>query len=193
MMRAIGEMLYYDPDQHTFINFITKYVGKDWGYFSGWSYWLSLIFLGMAEITAVATYVQYWFPAWPAWIIQIVFLILLSSINLIAVRVFGETEFWFAMIKIIAILALIATGIFMVLTDFKTSQGHASLSNITNHFEFFLRAGQDSLWPFKWSSSPIRLSNLSELLPQKHKIPEKSCLRLFKKFPFGLSSSISVP
>ncbi|MGT2636457.1 amino acid permease [Streptococcus ratti] len=137
MMRAIGEMLYYDPDQHTFINFITKYVGKGWGYFSGWSYWLSLIFLGMAEITAVATYVQYWFPAWPAWIIQIVFLILLSSINLIAVRVFGETEFWFAMIKIIAILALIATGIFMVLTDFKTSQGHASLSNITNHFEFF--------------------------------------------------------
>ena len=49
MMRAIGEMLYMDPDQHTFINFITKYLGKGWGYFSGWSYWVSLIFLGMAE------------------------------------------------------------------------------------------------------------------------------------------------
>ena len=62
MMRAIGEMLYMDPDQHTFINFITKYLGKGWGFFSGWSYWVSLIFLGMAEITAVSTYVQYWFP-----------------------------------------------------------------------------------------------------------------------------------
>ena len=44
MMRAIGEMLYMDPDQHTFINFITKYLGKGWGFFSGWSYWVSLVF-----------------------------------------------------------------------------------------------------------------------------------------------------
>lgn len=54
MMRAMGEMLYQDPDQHTFINFITRYLGQGWGYFAGWSYWVSLIFLGMAEITAVA-------------------------------------------------------------------------------------------------------------------------------------------
>lgn len=66
MMRAIGEMLYMDPDQHTFINFITKYLGKGWEFFSGWSYWVSLVFLGMAEITAVANYVQFWFPSWPA-------------------------------------------------------------------------------------------------------------------------------
>ncbi len=45
MMRAIGEMLYYDPDQHTFINFISKYIGPGWGYFSGLSYWISLFLL----------------------------------------------------------------------------------------------------------------------------------------------------
>ena len=137
MMRAIGEMLYMDPNQHTFINFITKYLGKGWGFFSGWSYWVSLIFLGMAEITAVATYVQYWFPNWPAWEIQLVFLLILSSVNLIAVKIFGEVEFWFGMIKIITILALIATGIFMVATDFKTPAGHASLTNITQGFQMF--------------------------------------------------------
>ena len=137
MMRAIGEMLYMDPDQHTFINFITKYLGKGWGFFSGWSYWVSLIFLGMAEITAVSTYVQYWFPSWPAWQIQIIFLIILSSVNLIAVKIFGEVEFWFGMIKIITILALIATGIFMVATNFETPAGHASLSNITHGFQMF--------------------------------------------------------
>ena len=137
MMRAIGEMLYMDPNQHTFINFITKYLGKGWGFFSGWSNWVSLIFLGMAEITAVATYVQYWFPHWPAWEIQLVFLLILSSVNLIAVKIFGEVEFWFGMIKIITILALIATGIFMVATDFKTPAGHASLANITQGFQMF--------------------------------------------------------
>lgn len=137
MMRAIGEMLYMDPDQHTFINFITKYLGKGWGYFSGWSYWVSLIFLGMAEITAVSNYVQLWFPDWPAWQIQIVFLALLSCVNLIAVKVFGEVEFWFGMIKIITILALIATGIFMVMTNFETPAGHASLANITSGFQMF--------------------------------------------------------
>ena len=137
MMRAIGEMLYMDPDQHTFINFITKYLGKGWGYFSGWSYWVSLIFLGMAEITAVSNYVQLWFPDWPAWQIQIVFLVLLSCVNLIAVKIFGEVEFWFGMIKIITILALIATGIFMVMTNFETPAGHASLANITNEFQMF--------------------------------------------------------
>ena len=137
MMRAIGEMLYMDPDQHTFINFITKYLGKGWGYFSGWSYWVSLVFLGMAEITAVSNYVQLWFPNWPAWQIQIIFLALLSCVNLIAVKVFGEVEFWFGMIKIVTILALIATAIFMVMTNFKTPAGHASLTNITSGFQMF--------------------------------------------------------
>ena len=137
MMRAIGEMLYMDPNQHTFINFITKYLGKGWGYFSGWSYWVSLVFLGMAEITAVSNYVQLWFPNWPAWQIQIIFLALLSCVNLIAVKVFGEVEFWFGMIKIVTILALIATGIFMVTTNFETPAGHASLTNITSGFQMF--------------------------------------------------------
>ena len=137
MMRAIGEMLYMDPDQHTFINFITKYLGKGWGYFSGWSYWVSLVFLGMAEITAVSNYVQLWFPNWPAWQIQIIFLSLLSCVNLIAVKVFGEVEFWFGMIKIVTILALIVTGIFMVTTNFETPAGHASLTNITSGFQMF--------------------------------------------------------
>nr|WP_171011227.1 amino acid permease [Streptococcus pseudoporcinus] len=139
MMRAIGEMLYYDPDQHTFINFITKYIGPGWGYFSGLSYWLSLIFIGMADITALGSYVQYWFPNWHSWLIQLVALVILASVNLIAVKIFGETEFWFAMIKIVAIIALIATAGFMIATGFQTPHGQASFTNITNHFSLFPR------------------------------------------------------
>ncbi|MBZ5970984.1 amino acid permease [Leuconostoc gasicomitatum] len=137
MMRAIGELLYADPKQHTFITFITRYVGNRAGFFARWSYWLTVVFMGMAELTAVAKYVQYWFPGLPSWLIQIGMLIILTCVNLVAVALYGETEFWFSMIKIIAILALIATGIILALTGFKTPVGDVSFSNVFHHFSFF--------------------------------------------------------
>ncbi|GAT17951.1 amino acid permease [Secundilactobacillus silagei] len=137
MMRGMGEMLYADPSQHTFIAFISRYLGKRTGYFAGWTYWINLICVGMAELTAIANYVQFWLPHAPSWLIQIIFLALLASVNLIAVRLFGEAEFWFALIKIIAILAMIATGFFLLFTHFKTSSGAVSLTNITSGFTLF--------------------------------------------------------
>lgn len=137
MMRAIGEMFYSDPTQHTFVSFISKYLGSTAGYFTGWSYWLGLLFASMAELTAVATYVEYWFPNVPSWIIEVAFLVVLTSINLIAARLFGEAEFWFAMIKIVAIIALIVTGLFMTFSQVKTPLGHASLGNITSQLTLF--------------------------------------------------------
>ncbi len=55
MMRAIGELMYRDPSQHTFINFIRFYLGDGWGKFALWSYWIVLILIGMTEITAVGS------------------------------------------------------------------------------------------------------------------------------------------
>ncbi|WP_367300952.1 amino acid permease [Leuconostoc carnosum] len=137
MMRAIGELLYADPSQHTFITFITRYIGNRAGFFARWSYWLTIVFMGMAELTAVAKYIQYWLPNVPGWLIQILMLIILTSINLVAVALYGETEFWFAMIKIVAILALIMTGIIMALTGFKTPVGDVSFGNVFDHFTLF--------------------------------------------------------
>ncbi|TPR23187.1 amino acid permease [Apilactobacillus timberlakei] len=138
MMRAIGEMLYASPQEHTFVAFITKYLGMGAGIFAGWSYWFAIIFGGMAELTAIAIYVKFWFPTWNSAIIQIVFLLALTGINVLAARVFGEAEFWFATIKIIAIVSLILVGLFMVFAGFKDSNGvTASFSNLTNNFIFF--------------------------------------------------------
>lgn len=141
MMRGIGEMLYADPSQHTFVSFISKYVGNGAGYFAGWSYWIGLTFVAMAELTAVSTYVKFWFPHWQTWIIQVLFLMTLTLVNLVAVKVFGETEYWFAMIKIIAIIAMIITGLVLIFTGFKApaAGGHtvASFSNISHHFSMF--------------------------------------------------------
>ena len=141
MMRAIGEMLYSDPSQHTFVSFITRYLGPTVGHFTGWTYWLGLSFCAMAEITAISTYVQFWFPNIPSWLIQIVFLGTLAAVNLIAAKVFGEAEFWFALIKIIAIVALIATGVFMMFTHSTTPLGHASVQNIFHNFSMFPHGG----------------------------------------------------
>ncbi|CAH1854472.1 amino acid permease [Convivina intestini] len=137
VMRAIGEMLYADPNQHTFITFLSRYLGNRTGFFARWSYWLTVAFMGMAELTAIGKYVQFWFPQWPSWIIQIVILLVLTAVNLIAVALYGETEFWFAMIKIVAILALIVTGIMMALTGFKTAAGPVAFSNVWQHFSLF--------------------------------------------------------
>lgn len=137
MMRGIGEMFYSDPSQHTFVSFISKYLGPTVGHFTGWTYWIGLVFVCMAELSATATYIQFWFPHFPAWITEIVFLAILASVNLIAARLFGEAEFWFAMIKIVAILALIFTGIFMMFSHSVTPLGHASVTNIFSNFQLF--------------------------------------------------------
>lgn len=62
MMRAIGEMMYKDPSQHTFVAFIHQYLGADFGKFAEWSYWMTLILAGMAELIAIATYIRLWLP-----------------------------------------------------------------------------------------------------------------------------------
>ncbi|WP_439425705.1 amino acid permease [Oenococcus alcoholitolerans] len=141
MMRAIGEMFYSDPSQHTFVSFISRYLGPTVGHFTGWTYWIGLVFVCMAELTAVASYVRYWFPTFPSWIVEIIFLVVLAGVNLIAARLFGEAEFWFAMIKIVAILAMIVTGIFMMTSHSVTPLGHASLSNIFHNYTLFPRGG----------------------------------------------------
>ncbi|GLB47385.1 amino acid permease [Philodulcilactobacillus myokoensis] len=138
MMRAIGEMLYASPQEHTFVAFITKYLGLAPGLFAGWSYWLAIILGGTAELTAISIYVKYWFPNWNAALIQLFFLIILVSINSLTARLFGSTEFWFAMIKIVAIIALIVIGLIMIFTGFKDPNGQtSSFRNLTYHFQFF--------------------------------------------------------
>jgi AAT family amino acid transporter len=154
LMRAIGEMMYRDPSQHTFINFIDRYLGHGWGRFAGWSYWIVLVLIGMTEITAVSTYFVTFFRtfgielgAWK-WLIELCFLAALTTINLIAVKAFGEAEFWFSMIKITLIVAMIVTAVVMVVihyhypsvhipgSDGVSPAGHAGFDNLWNGFSF---------------------------------------------------------
>ena len=133
MMRALGELLLSDHEQTTFIGFIKKYLGPRAGFVMGWTYWLGWIIVAMAELTAIGKYMQFWLPGTPAWLWEMISLGLLYMMNIVAVKAFGEAEFWFSLIKIIAIVAMIATGIIMVLGHVRTSAGVTQLSTLWSH------------------------------------------------------------
>ncbi|MGO3464016.1 MAG: amino acid permease [Lactiplantibacillus plantarum] len=136
LMRALGELLLSDLHTHSYIDFIKQYLGDKTGFVAGWTYWVCWITIAMAEITAAGEYMQFWWPKLPQWLPGLIILILLLGLNSINVSAFGETEFWFAIIKIAAILALIAVGIGMVLFSVKTPVGLACLTNLVSYGGF---------------------------------------------------------
>ncbi|WP_048000067.1 amino acid permease [Lactiplantibacillus herbarum] len=136
LMRALGELLLSDLHTHSYIDFIKRYLGDKTGFVAGWTYWVCWITIAMAEITAAGEYMQFWWPKLPQWLPGVVILILLLALNSINVSAFGETEFWFAIIKIAAIVALIAVGVVMVVFSVKTPVGHAGLGNLVNYGGF---------------------------------------------------------
>jgi L-asparagine transporter-like permease len=115
VMRALGELLQYRPVAGSFCDYATEFAGRFMGFAVGWRYWLVWATTCMAEITVAGHYVQYWAPAVPVWVTSAVTLGILFTANLISVTLFGEAEFWFACVKVITILAMIAIGIAVLL------------------------------------------------------------------------------
>ncbi len=132
LMRALGELLLSDFSGNSFVFFIQKYLGEKAGFVIGWTYWTCWISIAMADLTATGLYIQFWFPKMPVWLTGLIVLLILFFVNIIAVSAFGETEFWLAIIKISAIVALILIGIVLVLMHYKTPYGHAELSNVVS-------------------------------------------------------------
>ena len=116
----------------------------------GWTYWFCWISLAMADLTAVGMYVQYWLPSVPQWIPSFIALFVLVVMNLSAVKYFGEMEFWFALIKVIAILGLIGVGLFMIVSGFHTPAGTVSFLIYGLTADGFPMEPGDLYYPFKW-------------------------------------------
>ncbi|MDV5141676.1 amino acid transporter [Chimaeribacter arupi] len=133
VMRAMGELLLTKLEYRSFADFVSDYLGPKASFFLGWSYWLSWVVTCIADVVVCGGYVQYWLPHLSPWIPALFTLALLFLFNLLSVKMFGEAEFWFALIKIIAIVALIVTGIWMVATGWTSPDGvRASLDNLTD-------------------------------------------------------------
>lgn len=136
IMRALGELLLYRPVAGSFASYAEEFVGPWAGFTTGWTYWFMWVVTGMAEITAVAVYVSYWFPGVPQWIPALVTLAVLYGVNLIAVHVFGELEFWFALVKVATIIAMLAIGLVVIVFQVGELGQTASFANLVNHGGF---------------------------------------------------------
>src|SRR6516162_7070643 len=115
MMRALDELLTYRPVAGSFATYADEFCGPLAGFVTGWSYWFVWVATVMAEITAIGIYVQFWLPQVPQWLPPLVAVLVLYGANLLAVRLFGELEFWFALIKVVTIVGLILAGGYVII------------------------------------------------------------------------------
>ncbi|MCQ2996689.1 amino acid permease [Pseudomonas syringae] len=135
IMRQLGEMVVEEPVAGTFSHFANRYWGRFAGFMSGWNYWVLYVLVGMAELTAVGQYVQYWWPETPTWVSAAIFFVAINLINLTSVKIFGEMEFWFSMIKIVAIISMIVFGAWLLASG--TGGPDASVANLWQYGGFF--------------------------------------------------------
>lgn len=138
VMRAMGELLVHNLNYKSFVDFSEDILGPSAGFFVGWSYWFAWIVAAIAEITAISGYASFWWPDLPHWISALSTVVLLFTLNLLSVRAFGELEFWLSIIKVIAIIGLIALGLWLATTGFISPEGIAArVSNLWSYGGFF--------------------------------------------------------
>lgn len=123
IMRALGEMTVYRPSSGSFSEYASSYVSKYAGFIAGWNAWFEYTVVCMVELTAVTFFLDYWIPGLPHWAVCLGLLVVFTSIQLISVKMFGEFEFWFAGIKVLAIMAMIFFSAYLVVFNPKI---HAS-------------------------------------------------------------------
>lgn len=136
IMRALGELLTYRPVAGSFASYAEEFVGPFAGFVTGWSYWFMWVVTAMAELTAIGIYVHFWLPDVPQWLPGLVALGVLYGTNTLAVRVYGELEFWFALLKIITIVGLIASGLAVIVFKVGSLGPTAGFSNLWTHGGF---------------------------------------------------------
>ncbi|RID88246.1 amino acid permease [Peribacillus asahii] len=137
IMRALGEMAIKNPVAGSFSRYARNYIGPLAGFITGWNYWFLWIVTCMAEITAVGIYMQYWFPGTPQWAWALGALVIMASVNFLAVKAYGELEFWFALIKIVTIIFMIVLGLGIILFGIGNGGVAIGFGNLFEHGGFF--------------------------------------------------------
>ncbi|MFC6066497.1 amino acid permease [Streptomyces ochraceiscleroticus] len=139
VVRALGELVLYRPSSGAFVSYAREFLGEKGAYTAGWMYFLNWATTGIADITAVATYTHYWgmFSDIPQWVIALIALAVVLTVNLISVRIFGELEFWFAIVKVGALVIFMCIGIFLLVTQHPIDGATPGPSLITDNGGFF--------------------------------------------------------
>ncbi|CAM3947351.1 amino acid permease [Catellicoccus marimammalium] len=184
IMRSLGELLLANLDCHSFVELAHQYLGRRWAFVTGWTYWFCWITVAMSDLTAVGMYMRYWFPHLPQWIPALLMLLFLMALNLLSVKLFGEIEFWLALIKILAIVALIGVGLYMIFTHHKLENGIvASFANLYQDGGFFPHGFSGFILSFQLAVFSFTGVELVGLTAGETQDPEKTLPKAINNIP----------
>ncbi|BCQ06199.1 amino acid transporter [Cutibacterium avidum] len=134
IMYMLGEMVAAHPDSGAFSVYTSRAMGPAAGFAMGWVWWIELVIVVAAEaIAAASTLVAMW-PIAPVWLLTLIFLVVLTAINLLGVDRFGEFEFWFALLKVAAVLVFLVIGVLLICGVLAAPA--AGASNLVGHGGF---------------------------------------------------------
>ena len=190
LMRALGEILLSNLHYKSFIDMAHDLIGPGAGYYIGWSYWLGWILVGIADLAAIINYLGFWLPPDMTFtpmgqaLISAGCVLFVLGINLLTVKLFGEIEFWFALIKILAIIGLIFIGGFMVFTHYQAPGGSiASFSNVWSHGGMFPKGAEGFLAGFQIALFAFVGVELIGTMAAETKDPEKNLPKAVNAIP----------
>ncbi|MGG5171366.1 amino acid permease [Pseudarthrobacter sp. J1738] len=143
ILRALGELVIHRPSSGSFVSYAREFFGEKAAFVSGWLYWLNWAMTAIVDITAIALYMHFfakyvpWIVSVPQWVWALAALLLVLGLNLVSVKVFGEMEFWFALIKVVALVGFLLVGIYFVVFGTPVEGQQVGFSLITDHGGFF--------------------------------------------------------
>jgi L-asparagine permease len=146
LMRALGELVLHRATSGAFVSYMREFFGERAAYITGWLYWLNWALTGVAELSAVGLYVQYWFPTMPTWATVLIALAVVLVINLLSARAFGEFEFWASIAKVGAIVVFLVVGLVVVVGGFDIGGHRAGFSNLWSNPGGFWPSSGDFSW-----------------------------------------------
>jgi len=114
LMQSLGEMAAHLPVPGSFQTYATRYVSSSFGFAMGWNYWFNWAITVAAELVAVGEVMKYWLPETPSWVWAGIFLVLLTGLNALSAKAYGEGEFWLATIKVVTVIVFLIAGIAMI-------------------------------------------------------------------------------
>lgn len=137
MLRALGELVLHRPSSGSFVSYAREFLGEKAAYVAGWMYFVNWAATSIVDVTAIALYMHYWFPHFPQAATALIALVVVLTMNMISVKLFGEMEFWAALIKVVALVTFLGFGIVFLAGRFKVEGAVTGPSVISEHGGLF--------------------------------------------------------
>ncbi|KLJ03699.1 amino acid permease [Streptomyces sp. KE1] len=186
IMRALGELLMYRPVSGSFSEYAREFIGPFAGFVTGWTYWLFWVVTGITEVTAAAQYMTYWFDV-PQWVSALLFTIILYGANLISVKIFGELEFWFSMVKVTAIVGMILICVGILTLGFSDAGDTATVAHLWNQGGFFPEGIGGTLMTLQIVMFAFLAVELVGVTAGESKGPEKTLPKAINTVPWRIA------